>query len=286
MRKPNFLIIGAMKSGTTTLHRYLEQHPSIYMSPIKEPHYFSCRDIDSAPIKTWHDYTKLFDAVSEEIAIGESSTTYLTSKDAANRIKECIPDVKLIVIFRNPVEAAYSLYLMKYRAQLSGKSECQIIEGFDKIARPGEKSGIINGRFYYGQIKYYYDLFGGEQLKFLLYEDLKEDPSSLLREVFEFLGVDEMAINVSKRHNTGGVPKNRFFYNLVNDLKQNQGLRGILPKSLQPAIYNLYLRVRKYNLAASPKLPPDIHATLVERYKDDILKLQDLISRDLSGWLS
>ncbi len=125
MTLPNFLVIGAAKSGTTALHEYLKQHPQIYMSPQKEPHFFSLegKKVDfrgpgdkreeqlNNSVTNIEDYRKLFQGVSNEIAIGESSTSYLNNPEAPERIRHYIPNAKLIAILRNPVARAYSSFL-------------------------------------------------------------------------------------------------------------------------------------------------------------------------------
>ena len=123
MNMPTFLIIGAMKAGTTSLYHYVGQHPQIYMSPVKEPQFFTFENeaLDFHGPGDWHithqivkdleNYRKLFQGVTEERAIGEASTVYLYSSRTAERIHSYIPDAKLIAILRDPVERAYSNYV-------------------------------------------------------------------------------------------------------------------------------------------------------------------------------
>ena len=127
MTMPNFLIIGANKAGTTSIYSYLKQHPQIYMSPVKEPMFFTLegKNIDRTEVSRQitlktavndiEDYQALFQGVSNEKAIGEASTAYLHCPWCAERIKQYIPDVKLIAILRDPIERAYSNYLMYVR---------------------------------------------------------------------------------------------------------------------------------------------------------------------------
>ena len=101
MTMPNFLIIGAMKSGTTTLYDSLNAHPQIYMSRLKEPHFFSYDGTQNFPITNLEDYQALFRGVSNETLIGEASTTYLFNSKAPERIRHYIPQAKLIAILRD-----------------------------------------------------------------------------------------------------------------------------------------------------------------------------------------
>ena len=139
---PNFFIVGTGKAGTTSLHRYLRQHPQIYMSPVKEPSFFASeirgerlgkafrqhverrsRDLpeqlkDGRPVKPlgwlasdWDDYLRLFQQVDGETAIGEASAIYLWSQTAAANIHAQIPDARIVMMLRDPAERAFSQYL-------------------------------------------------------------------------------------------------------------------------------------------------------------------------------
>jgi len=128
MTIPNFLIIGAAKSGTTSLYHALKQHPKIFMSPVKEPNFFALEGgelnypqgtVDprylAQCITTKEEYNQQFEGVSNEIAVGEASPIYLYHPQAPVRIKNCLPNVKIIVILRNPIERAYSNFLHHIR---------------------------------------------------------------------------------------------------------------------------------------------------------------------------
>ena len=118
MTMPNFLIIGAMKSGTTALYYYLEQHPDIYMSPVKEPNFFSSHKQENAAdtVTEFGIYRQLFSGGSGKKAIGEASHSYLYEPGAAAEIRRYIPEAKLIAILRNPIERAYSHFLHMVRS--------------------------------------------------------------------------------------------------------------------------------------------------------------------------
>jgi hypothetical protein len=121
MTLPNFIIAGALKAGTTSLHEYLGQHPQIYKSPIKETRYFTydpenpdhvSKGYRVFPVQTMGEYLAQFAGVKDEVAIGEATPNYLISPHAPVRIKEIIPNVRLIFSLRNPVQRLYSLYVM------------------------------------------------------------------------------------------------------------------------------------------------------------------------------
>jgi hypothetical protein len=290
---PNFLIIGAQKSGTTALYNYLKQHPQVYMSPVKEPHFFTYEGGKpnfsgpgrgyASPVTNVENYWTLFQEVSYEMAIGEASTSYLYSARALERIQHHVPEAKLIAILRNPAERAHSNYLHCVR---TGREP---LDGFEQ-ALQAEKTRIRNNwgpiwhykqkGFYYDQLKRYFDVFGPKQIRVYLYEDLREDPLVMLRNIFRFLGVDEgFDADVSAKHNISGVPKNEGLITLTRRLNTiTPAIRRCLPSGLRRYI-------KTQILVSAPRLSPEVRGRLVEEYREDIVRLEELIQRDLSGWL-
>jgi hypothetical protein len=298
MTLPNFLVIGAAKSGTTSLYRYLKQHPQVYMSPVKEPHFFTHegeRPNFRGPGDEWMnttfvyrlgDYRKLFAGVSDEKAIGEASTWYLGNPKAPDRIRHYIPEAKLIAILRNPVDRAYSAYLHLVRigqewldfARALREEEARIKANWNDIWH------YKRGGFYHAQLTRYYELFGQDQIRVYLYEDLKEDPVGTMQSIFRFLEVDDAFVpDTSLKYNVSGIPRSRALQTFVekpNPFKTV--LKPFLPEGLRRRIRE---NLRQRNLSIPPPMPEDVRKKLTEAYREDILKLQDLIGRDLSGWL-
>ncbi len=299
MTLPNFLIIGAGKSGTTSLFNYFKEHPQIYMSPQKEPRFFAIEGekIDfQGPgdltrfryVTDIESYRLLFKNVSHEVAIGEASTWYLCVPKAAERIKHYLPDVKLIVMLRDPVERAYSNFSGLRREGVES------LEDFSQ-AMAAEKERIENNwspawhyqqtGFYYNQLKRYFDLFEKSQIKIYLYEDFKTNSTNVVQDIFRFLGVDDTIVtDTSQKHNVSGIPRNRALHKF---LKQSNPLRGFL-HSLVPAKLRQRVKTNLINLNLQNKsqpLSPEIRKQFIEVYQEDILKLQELIDRDLSQWL-
>lgn len=292
MTMPNFLVIGAQKAGTTALYEYLRQHPQIYMSPVKEPHFFTYEGekLDSRglgrssnlPVTNIEAYRKLFQGASSEIATGEVSPSYLYSLKAPERIRHYIPEAKLIAVLRNPVDRAYSNFL-----HLTRDGREPLID-FAQALRE-EKARILNNwgfnwhyqqkGFYYAQLKRYFDIFEQQQIRVYLYEDLNNNPASVLKDIFQFLGVDEaFVLDTSVRHNVSGIPKNKVLHALLVNLKPiTTALKPLLPAGLRQYIRNQVLD------KPSP-LPPEVRRQLLEVYRPDILQLQGLIQRDLSKW--
>lgn len=280
MNLPNFLIIGAMKAGTTALYHYLEQHPQIYMSPVKETDFF-LRD------QNIEEYTSFFQGVSNEKAIGEASPGYLARSKAYERIAHYLPDIKLIAILRNPVNRAYSYFLMRYRRELHSMNEDEIMNYFTQIIYKDRL--LIQEGFYYKYLNLYLNFFERNQLKICFYENLQHTPDILMRDIFQFLGVDEKykITNYNTYYNKGGITKNQFIYSLLNNFKEyfNVFFKGVLPEEINQKLYYIYNHIRNTNLTSSPTLREEIRQKLIKIYHDDILHLEELIHQDLSTWL-
>ena len=298
MIMPNFLIIGTGKAGTTSLYNYLQQHPQIYMSPHKEPRFFAFEgesidfrgpgDLTKTKFVTdIENYRALFKGVRNEKAIGESSVCYIYIPKAPQRIQYHIPNAKLIVILREPVERAYSNFLHLVRAGMEPLTDFA-------QAMSAEQERILNHwshrwhyrqkGFYYAQLKRYFDRFDRNQIKVYLYEDLQSNSISLMQDMFRFLGVDDTFVpDTSQKHNVSGIPRNKAMHKF---LKSSNPIRGIL-RPLLPSKLRLGLRTSlvNLNLRKKPQLLPEVRRQFIAEYREDILKLQDLIQRDLSKWL-
>ena len=190
MALPNFLIIGAPKSGTTSLYRNLKVHPQIFMPSLKEIHYFSEESFQTEEGLKY--YESLFDEVADELSAGEASTGYLFSPETPERMKALVPDVKLIAILRNPAERIYSHYWMKRRRDTLNidTQRGNISSHFSQlIAHPDVENFVYS--FYWQSLNRYLQLFDKSQIKVCLFEDLQQDPQNLYLDICTFLGVDK-----------------------------------------------------------------------------------------------
>ncbi len=286
MTLPNFMMIGVAKAGTTSVSRYLAQHPQIFICPIKATNFFGYEDardwkwsdegdpplLRNFPVRSMEQYEAMFAGASDEIAIGEISPQYFRCPTAASRIHERIPSVKLVASLRNPADRAFSGFLMRTRRG-------EAVESFYKELTA--QSSHVKEGFYYRRLKRYLELFPREQIKIYLFEEFKKDPARILVDLFGFLGVDtKLSLDTSVRHNPAAVPKLRF----LNLLLYNPTLAH-LARSTFPGLKGMLKHVRQLNLRPAPKLPTDLRAELLKLYREDILRLQDLLDRDLSGWL-
>jgi len=301
MTMPNFFLIGAQKAGTTSLYSYLKQHPQVYMSPIKEPFFFD-HEIDSrgevvrekfgGPV-TPHvkfadirEYRTLFRGVSGEKAIGEASVLYIYAPGTAERIKRYVPEAKLIALLRNPADRAYSAFLHAVRIGREPLTDFAqaLREEDDRIWYNWHYQFHYRNRgHYYAQLKRYFEVFGREKVGVWLYEDLSNDPVGVVQCALRFLGVnDTFTPDISRKHNPSRIPKSefaRFTIRLMNTTLP------VVSKVSPPASEGFRQLVNSRILAESPPIDPEIRKQLREGYRKDILKLQELIGRDLSVWL-
>lgn len=300
MSLPNFLMIGAMKSGTTSLYHYLCQHPQIYMSSVKEPKFFALEGTtwDSEPrgpgglskikgIRDWQTYRDLFSGVSGETAIGEASPLYIYAPQAAEKIRKTLPDVKIVAILRHPVDRAYSHFLHWVQRGLEplGADFLKVWNEEDRrMAENWSPNYHYKHRgFYYDQLQRYYDRFDGDRIRIYLFEELQQDPIALVRDLFSYLEVDgNFNPQTEQKYNESQVPIN----SQVNQFVDRPNFVKTLLKPFVPQAWRDRLKQTiKQTNSSKPKLDPGLRSQLTQVYREDMLKLQDLIQKDLSNWI-
>lgn len=304
MTMPNFLVIGAMKSGTTSLHHYLRQHPEIYVSAVKEPSFFafegSTLEFDGPEgrsrtrrlmkryfVTDVDAYGALFGGVAGEKAVGEVSPLYLYDGGAPNRIKRYVPGAKLIAVLRHPAERAYSAFLYLSRDGREPLRDFAAALRAEDARIRGNWEWIWHYRtmgLYHAQLGRYFDAFARDQIRVYLYEDLQSDPVALLQDVFGFLAVDaSFTPDMSARHNPSGIPRSTMLLRLMN---RPNAVRNVLRPIVPPRLRRLLrAHVEARVLAPPPPLDGEIRRELIRAYSDDVRKLEHLIGRDLSRWL-
>lgn len=294
--QPNLFIVGAAKSGTTSLFAYLQQHPDVYMSPIKEPHYLCSHhfpdpftgpgDEDLGVIRTESEYRQLFAGGEGAPVTAEASVYYLFFPDTAEKIKEWNPDAKIIIMLRDPVDRAFSAYkhttrdgreTMRFEQALAAESERRR-SGYQPLWWYREIG------LYAEQVRRYLEQFGRDRVKIILYEELT-NTAKVVHECLEFLGLrTDVQIDVGIRHNASGALKSRFLYEFFarpNALKQI--LKPLMPKSVSRALGE---RAKMMTMRQDETPDAGVAASLRAYYRSDILALQELIERDLSHWLA
>lgn len=277
MPLPNFFIVGAPKAHTDELFYDLEQHPEIYMSPLKEPCFFSnevrppgftpeLRALGEQMAERTHrwiaegaqgkrfggiveresDYRRLFDAAREEKALGEGSVCYLSSPTAAGAIANALPEARIIVVLMDPAERAFRQYL---KSLADGNVSHSFAEHLDAACKaPKQFSPLypfLELGEYSAQVQRFMFHFPAHQLHISFYEDATGNEAAWFRSVLRFLGVDE---------------------------------------GFRPQVVDVPSRPKFFN-REEPVLKAEERERLVAIYRDDVLKLQDLIERDLSAWL-
>jgi Sulfotransferase family len=311
---PNFFIVGAPKAGTTSLYHYLAQHPDVYMSPIKEPNYFSeeirLGNIDAnwqewaqredaslqqylrgpmqekrfgGIVSNWPDYLKLFQNVNGEKALGEASVCYLWSKTAAQNIASTLPNSKIIMVLRDPVERAFSQYKQSVASGLVKNSFRELVE--TNLNRKSDKFDLLNPflefGLYHEQVKRYMELFPAENLRIYLYEELRRALAETLADIFRFLGVDpQFSPDTSEQHLRSQVPRYIWPSYMLNTFRMLSPLKNAIPGPFRPAV-----RKWVFSHGQSLELDPADRIYLNNYYREDTVRLSTLIKRDLHGWL-
>ena len=287
MTLPSFIVIGVAKGGTTSLYRYFDQHPQVYMHPDKGSNYFGWEDArdwqwwdEGDPPKLHHfkartlqEYEGAFAGASDELAVGEVSPQYLRSPTAARRMRELLPEVKVIASLRNPAERAFSGFLMRTRRG-------EEVRPADEELTPS--ASHVKEGFYYTRLKRYFDAFPREQLKVFLFDDFRRDPARIMAELFDYVGADaSFTPDTRSKHNPANVPKSRLVNRVLYHPRVMRTAKTVIPV---PA-YGLAKRARQLNLRTPPTLSEDLRTRLLEIYREDILKVEELLGRDLSIWL-
>lgn len=300
MQKPNLFIVGAPKCGTTALAAYLGEHPDIFISDIKEPHFFS----DDLPgrqcVTTLDDYLALFAHGAGKKIVGEGSVHYLFSTVAIANILAFNPAAKLVVMLRNPVEMVHSLHgeylhgLNENETDFERAWALQESRARGMHLPPYGKDPVL---LQYRRVASYSEHvarmmrhFPKEQIKIIIYDDFKHDTRRVYAEVLDFLGVpndgrtDFNVINSSHafRIKALGVLLWRKPMILRKTWSVFKTLFG-LDERVGQAVGNW---LHGKNTVTRPRRPlsAEMKARLVKEFSDDISKLEALIGRDLSHW--
>jgi hypothetical protein len=288
----DFIIIGAQKAGTTSLFRYLEPHPQIYMPPGKEAPYFSSDETFS---RGWEWYLREYfgDAPVDRLW-GKATPDYMAEPRVVERIKNTLPDVKLIALLRNPAERAYSQYLMALRNGCEARSfEEAVIDLLKPDAleearnRPTPSNGYIVRGEYYRILTAFYGLFPSQQIAVYFTEELKRDPKQVLKTVFQFLGVscDFAPPNLGTIYHKGGTERRLpWLEDLVKLDIVRSICRRIVPGEYRRPLAHWFLF--QWNIVPDKgdrQIQPSVQKLLAGHYKDDVRQLSALLGKE-SPW--
>lgn len=297
---PNFLIVGAAKCGTTSLYYYLKQHPDIYMSPVKEPRFFSgCalrKDIGpgdaleaSRAVRTFDDYCCLFEKSIGKTAVGEASVeTMFFYQQAIPAIQRHLGDPRIVIILRDPVDRVYSTYNYLVQNGWESLPFADALNREDQRKRSGygwiwryQEVGL-----YSGQVRAFQEHFS--RVYVLLYDDLKRNAINLIRSVYTFLDVNSDFIpDMIYNYNVSGIPISNLLNNIFVKPKRLHKAARTIGGAILGSDRWVRLRERLRSTILQELLPMDhdIKLQLRRFYRADILKLQDYIGRDLNSWL-
>ncbi|MDG2139007.1 MAG: sulfotransferase [Flavobacteriales bacterium] len=294
MTKPNLLIIGAAKSGTTSLHNYLNQHPDIFMSAHKEPHFLINNDIGVNRIPNgiydYDEYIDLFKEKQDYKYRGESSTMYLQFPDfTIKNIKKYLDNIKIIIMLRNPVERAFSGYQhVKRYNRMERLDFNQAIDECESRYRNNlnmtPASRYINIGLYYNMVRKF-QLNFDKEIHVIIYDDFINDTKKELSKVFDFLDVDSVSIDVDKKYMVGGWQwKSGFLKSLlIKKTFLNHFIRLVFPfKRLRRFIRKKIITLLSTEVK---KMDDRTRVKLQNLYTGDISKLSNLLDRDLNSWI-
>ena len=312
-KAPNFFIVGAPKCGTSAMFHYLEEHPEVFMYPRKEPDFFA-EDLKAPEnrhgysLSAWDTYLRLFKRAEDEAIIGEGTTWYLYSHDAASRIHAFNPDAKILIMLRNPADQMYSLHsqlvymgvekISSFDDAVTGeavadraKHELAYFPGYMPPTMSNKKLLYKEIARFADQIQRYLDVFGRDQVHIVLHDDLKQDQAAVYHRVLEFLGVDtcfepEFRIvnrNKSRRFKSDAIQ--RFRLHPVNLWL----VRTFLPARVRDESFRaLAYAWGTLNTKYHPREPmgDTLRRELVAEFAPEVRKLESVLDRDLSHWTS
>ncbi len=296
MKKPNFIIAGFPKCGTTSLHHYLNEHPEIFMPEQKELHFFTFKILSKlkngpkddivkeTQINSSEKYLSYFQNVKNEIAIGDASPSYINYPSEFSKIKEYLNDPKVIIILRDPINRAYSNYLhlkREHRETMSFK---------DAIAVEEERMKNKYSDFWYYKFNStYYEKINKAKTTFssvliLTIEELDKDPAVTMKKVYKFLGVDNSFSfkTISEKFNVGGNYKKNFVTKLFF---QPSKFKNRIKRFIKPTSFLKIILMRTTSIFRIK--PEKIDQNLIEQlksyFKNDVENLKKL-DVNISNW--
>jgi hypothetical protein len=293
--RPNFLIVGAAKAGTTSLWNYLRGHPQAFLPGLKEPNYF----LTEEPLRTVRqraEYERLFDpAPPEAAALGEASVHYLFDPGSAERIRDELgPDVRVVVMLRDPANAAHSLWKHNVRVGGERASFPEAVAANDARAAgaapvprgwlPGRHYAYLDRVRYSRQIARFLEALGEDRVWIGIYEEFFAAPDSGFEDLCRFLGIDDSYTPPFVAHNRGGMPRSRWLADLTNRRALwREPLKRIFPGPVRDRIR---ARLNDWNRGdgrAAP-LDPSLAEEIRRCVADDVAEVESRLGRPIPAW--
>jgi len=296
-RSPNFFLVGAARSGTTSMWEYLKQHPDIYLPARKELHFFSYKHLathaegpgDKVHIKTlcsnMDDYIANYADVGNKRIVGEVSPSYLYYHEAGQRILDTLGVVKIVTILRNPIEKAFSQYSHLRRENRETLMFPEALKSEAKRRRAGWSDlwRYAESSLYTDKLEHYISLFGADNVKVLLFDDLVNDPNGLLRTIFSFLDVDSnVGVNSGMVYNRSGRSRSKFISNFLH----HPNIFKTYAKKIISESVRIKIRMKMLDLNTAEKYEIDQESKrrLKQYFQNDVARLESLLGRKLP-WL-
>lgn len=298
-RRPNLFLVGAQKSGTTTLAVMLDNHPRVFMCSPKEPGYLAFGERGYTGLDGYgrvaHASRWVVDSESEYLALfreapdradwlGDASTWYLSEPEVAERIRSFNPRARIVTILREPAERAYSAWC---HARRDGEEPCEHFgEALAREAQRHNASHLLRYREmgrYAGQLRRYFECFGRDRVLVLLYEDLRDRPDELWQRCCDFLGLEGSDRSPpAHRQNRSGTPRSRLVYRLMRSQRFKNAMKRFLPLRFTAWAKN---RAEAVNMRRFPPMPERERQMLRREFADEVREVMDLTGRDLRHWL-
>ncbi len=292
MALPDFFIIGASRSGTSSLYFHLREHPEVFMPEEKEPHFFN-----NTELRNLEGYVKIFQGVNDGQIIGEATSAYLYYyKECTKNIKKIYgleyKKLRIIAILRNPAERAWSYYYLLRRRGEFDKSIHETIRYFQNQKDQGLYHDFIRSGMYYNQVQSFQRHF--PFLKIVLFEEFINYPDQILKNIYGFLNLknrDFLPKNLNEAYNVSGEPRRLIYKPVYNLLFRNNVMKNIF-KPLIP--YNFRQKVKTKlakKIVEKPDMPSDVREYLARIYKQDLSLLIGLFEDEnqkkiLHSWIA
>ncbi len=272
---PNFIVIGSQKAGTTSLYRVLSRHPEIFMPEKKELNFFFRQGEYEKGISYYEEYFEAAPARAK--TLGEASPGYICHPEAAARIAFHMPNVKLILTVRNPVDRAYSQYWSDRRHLSQSLSFEEAVEHHLETSYEPGRVGYFSRGVYAPYIREYLEHFDRSQLLILSFDELRNRPTDFYHRCFEFLGVDPAFDDpaITHAHNPSSTWDNPAY----NFFIRHPGVTRWLPKRGRGLLFKGKRRVIEY-----PPMHAEVESKLLDFYEPWNSELSKLLGMDLSAW--
>jgi hypothetical protein len=285
---PNFLIVGAAKSGTTSLYEYLRTHPQIFMPARKEPSHFEPK---AGGIKSWDEYCRLFDGADQFKRVGEASVSYLMSPAAPERIERALgKDIDIVVLLRNPIDMAYSNWSHQVREGFESLEFLAALHDEERrLSDPAYAQTV--GRWlcdmtyssraqYSAQVMRYIERFGRERVHVYVFEEFFKPGLPLYSKLLKTLDVDPGHRPVEAAYNKAGFVRSVFARRVLSErMAWKEVLKRAIPPATRARMMGALARINRVDQKLAP-MPPEARRYLRIKLLSDVEALSGLLGRN------